>query len=106
MNSVSLRHKSYTKHLVATNVISSYLIWGEFSNAVYRVFIYHEEYYSYNLYFYNIYDECLYYKRSENENNETKIDVSELIIVTINENTNTNTSIIFKKNGKNYDKFC
>ena len=45
----STSHKPYTKHLVATSVISSYLIWGTFSNAVYNDFMRTEDYNIYNL---------------------------------------------------------
>lgn len=99
-------HKPYTKHLVATSAISSYLIWGTFSNAVYNNFMRTEDYNIYNLYYYNEFDNCLYYTVYKNENNETKIDGNSLIFVNLDSNEVTNTSNNFKVEIENYYKFC
>ena len=99
-------HKPYTKHLVATSAISSYLIWGTFSNAVYNDFMRTEDYNIYNLNYYNEYDNCLYYSVYKNENNETQIDGNSLIFVNLDLSENTNTSVNFKEEIKNYGRFC
>lgn len=99
-------HKPYTKHLVATSAISSYLIWGTFSNAVYNEFMRTEDYNIYNLNYYNEYDNCLYYSVYKNENNETQIDGNSLIFVNLDLSENTNSTINFKVDIENYNKFC
>lgn len=99
-------HKAYTKHLVATSAISSYLIWGTFSNAVYNEFMRTEDYNIYNLNYYNEYDNCLYYSVYKNENNETQIDGNSLIFVNLDLSENTNSTVNFKVDIEKYYKFC
>lgn len=102
----STSHKPYTKHLVATSAISSYLIWGTFSNAVYNEFMRTEDYNIYNLNYYNEFDNCLYYSVYKNKNNETQIDGNSLIFVNLDLNEDTNTSVNFKEKIEKYGKFC
>ena len=65
-------HKSYNSRHVATSVITTYLIFGYFSDGVENLFYVNENYYTYNITYY-VDDgdkECIYYIISENFNNE------------------------------------
>lgn len=76
-------HKSYNSRHVATSVITTYLIFGYFSDGVENLFYVNENYYTYNITYY-VDDgdkECIYYIVSENFNNESTIDASNMKIV-------------------------
>lgn len=79
-------HKSYKPHYVATSVIGTYLIFGHFSDGVENLFYTNENYNTYNITYYvkQVDDgskECIYYIVSENFNNESTIDASNMKIV-------------------------
>ena len=103
-------NKNFNKHIIATNVIASYLVWGSFSDAVYNTFLHDEKYYSFNLYYYNKLDNCLYYSKLLNNDNETKINGTDLIFLNgndVNEIVNeTNIEIQSMVKFYNLKKFC
>lgn len=79
-------HKSYNSRHVATSVIATYLIFGHFSDGVENLFYVNENYYTFNITYYvkqvdNGTKECIYYIVSENYNNESTIDGSNMKIV-------------------------
>jgi|TARA_B110000967_G_C18806309_1_gene521217 hypothetical protein len=79
-------HKSYNPRHVATSVIATYLIFGHFSDGVENLFYINENYNTYNITYYvkqldEGTKECIYYIVSENFNNESNIDASNMKIV-------------------------
>ena len=99
------RHKSYNPHHVATSVIATYLIFGDFSDIQENLFYVNENYYTYNITYYvkqmiKYHDdyECIYYIVNENFNNETIIDASNMKII-------ENVSLI-DDYGYDFQEFC
>ena len=96
-------HKSYNPRHVATSVIATYLIFGHFSDGVENLFYVNENYYTFNITYYvkQVDDgtkECIYYIVSENFNNESTIDASNMKIV-------ENVSYV-DDYGYDYREFC
>ena len=96
-------HKSYNHRHVATSVIATYLIFGHFSDGVENLFYVNENYYTFNITYYvkQVDDgtkECIYYIVSENFNNESTIDASNMKIV-------ENVSYVYDY-GYDYREFC
>ena len=60
----------FTKHVVGATLISHYLIWNSFQNAVEFTFGEQEEYNIYNLEIYNEDEGCIYYSVYENPFND------------------------------------
>ena len=96
-------HKSYNPRHKATSVIATYLIFGHFSDGVENLFYVNENYYTFNITYYvkkvdEGTKECIYYIVSENFNNESTIDASNMKIV-------ENVSYVHDY-GYNLHKFC
>jgi hypothetical protein len=83
----------FTKHVVGATLISHYLIWNSFENAVEFTFREQEEYYIYNLEIYNEDEGCIYYSVYENPLNFTEINGNNMII---SSNITLNNMIISK----------
>ena len=98
-------HKLFTYRYIETSVIATYLIFNDFKGGVENLFYINYNYYNYNITYYvknillddNI-KECIYYVASENFNNESIIDASNMKIV-------ENTSFIHNY-GNNLYRFC
>ena len=104
--SSSQMYKTYSKHLIGTTVISEYKIWNKFLNAIYIDFLNYEVNYDYNLYYYNLENDCLYFDSILNYNNETKIDGSSLNLVKLDLNKYTNSTLNFNEDVEDLSKFC
>tara|TARA_B100000424_G_C22922908_1_gene491036 strand:+ start:115 stop:660 length:546 start_codon:yes stop_codon:yes gene_type:complete len=94
-------HKPYNSHYVATSVISTYAIFGHFSNGVENLFYLNENYHTYSIkYYIKLIDddeECIYYVISKNFNNESTIDASNMKIL---------ENITFIEYENNMYKYC
>ena len=91
----------FTKHVVGATLISEYLIWNSFENAVEFTFREQEEYYIYNLEIYNRDEGCIYYSVYENPLNFTEINGNNMIV---SSNITLNNMIISKINVNRYCK--
>jgi len=85
-HSIHKLRKPYNHHYIATSAIASYLIFDHFNNNVEELFYYNENYNIYNItYYVKIVDdnikECIYYVVTENLNNESVIDASNVKII-------------------------
>lgn len=91
----------FTKHVVGATLISHYLIWNSFQNAVEFTFREQEEYNIYNLEIYNEDEGCIYYSIYKNPLNFTEINGNNMIV---SSNTTLNNMIISKINVSRYCK--
>ncbi len=91
----------FTKHVVGATLISHYLIWNSFQNAVELTFREQEEYNIYNLEIYNEDEGCIYYSVYENPLNFTEINGNNMIV---SSNTTLNNMIISNINVNRYCK--